>query len=413
MKTIKEFLFFLTIALIPFQDTSLQNLPIGFLGAAPSFIPISLLLLIIFVEWMTNGQGLQLSRSLVYIVGYIFIITVVYLVLFGTRSHGTSLIFKSFNLSILTGLMVLPIFFLDYDSHRLPQYIYAAFLIAVAGVVLIDLLGWESLGSGSFFHFHENRNMRPRGFSLESSTLSATIITLGLLSAHYARTWMAKAIFLLGVLLITFYSDSKGGMIIILLTAAIVSLSAAGMKTRFKILFIGIIIIAAFFSITMLETRLVSDIDLYTSTSTRTGLMATSVVTMFYNPLGVGFSGFLPAINKYAPLAVDYLSRAAGGTFNFTELLSYVGADSDINISTKTFFFDNLLYFGLPFLVIFILFHRKLLVFLRKDNSLYLYAAVLFSLVALTTYVGGVGIYSFALVYGLAFREVGQGNRPA
>jgi hypothetical protein len=136
--------------------------------------------------------------------------------------------------------------------------------------------------------------------------------------------------------------------------------------------------------------------------------MATSVVTMFHNPLGVGFSGFLPAINKYAPLAVDYLSRAAGGTFNFTELLSYVGADSDINISTKTFFFDNLLYFGLPFLVIFILFHRRLLAFLRRDNSLYLYAAVLFSLVALTTYVGGVGLYSFALVYGLAYRRMGK-----
>jgi hypothetical protein len=405
MNTVKQFLFFLWIVLIPFQDTGLQALPIGFLGSAPAFIPLALLLLITFCEWLAKGN-LRINRGVVYAIIYVLCVTVVYLALFGTRSHGTSLIFKSFNLSILTGLLILPVPFLDFGTERIARYVRNAFLVAVAGVVLADILKLEFLASSLLLHFHENRNMRPRGFSLESSTLAVTIITLGLLAAHFSRSWLGKVSFLLTAVLVTLYSASKGGLIILFIVAAIFIFSARHIRLWPKIALTLSLVVLSYFAVGVLQRNFLDDLDLYTSTSTRAGLVTTSIVTFIHNPLGVGFSGFLPAVDRYAPDAVDFLNRTIPGTLNFAEILSYVGADTDMNISTKTLLFDNLLYFGLPFLILFILFHKRLLAGLKQPDMHFLYGAVLFSLIALCTVTGGVGLYNFTLVYGIAWNVI-------
>jgi hypothetical protein len=402
---VKKFLTVAWILLIPFQDSGLQALPIGFLGASPAFIPLALLLVILFVEWLRNDGALAVSRKFLMILGYIVIVTVVYLLISGTTSHGENLIIKSLNLMVLTALLILPIFVLDLGDRLIRHLVPAAFLITVAGVLLSDILRLEPFASSGILHYHENINMRPRGFTLESSWLSALTISLGLLSAHFAKSGTKKIVFLVLTAAIVLFSGSRGGIVALSFTVMLVLLFRMRMKTWFRLPGLVLIIVVAWLLHDLMTRLLASDILMYTSAATRLGLVVTSLMTVIHNPFGVGFSGFLPAIDKYGPMAIDWIDRTFGYSFKFTELMSYIGSDTDINISTKTFLFDYIFFFGIPFLILFILFNHKLIIKSELFRSPYLFAAVLFSFMAACTFIGGVGMYNLSLVYGIAFYE--------
>lgn len=412
MKSIKEFLLASWIILIPFQDSGLQGLPIAFLGGSPSFIPGALLILLVFTEWLVGRTGYRFNRSLIYIIGYIVVVNALYLILFGTESHGTNLIVKSFNLTVLTGLLILPIFFFPYDSPRLGKYIKTAFIISLAGVLLGDLLKLDFFVNSPFLHFNENLSMRPRGFALESSTLSAQISTLGILAIYFTKRIVTKMAILSVTVTMLIYSTSRGGLAVALIAGIAMAL-IGGLSGWKRVGFAAGIILAVVLSLNFFQRSFAKDLAVLTSTATRSGMMLSAINAVAHNPLGVGYAGFLPAVDRYTPGAIDFLDRWSGENLNFTELESYIKAGTDDKITAKTFLFDNLFYFGVSFLVAFFMFHWKII---RRTTDGWLLYGILFSAMAVSSYIGALGMYNLSLLYGVAYNEIrraeGLGSRP-
>jgi hypothetical protein len=407
MIRIKEFLMALWIILIPFQDTGLQNLPIGFLGTSPSFIPLSLLIFIHFLEWVLGEQSLKVNKTVLFIVGYVLTVSAVYLMISGLQSHGTNLALKTMNLSVLTFLFIYPAFFINYrDFPRIALYVKIAFFTTVLGVVLNDLFPADFVTRAGLIHARELTNWRPCGFTGEASYLSAMTISLGFLSAHFSRRTAMRMIVLVLTILVTFYSSSKGGWISILLVVPAVALIRTKMHWGLRAVLLIITIIVGNYVVEELQAKFVGDIESTFSTATRSVLILTSIIIVVHNPFGVGFAGFLPAVDKYVPQAVTYLDRHFSTPLNFAEVLSYVGADTDRAISTKTFLGDNLVFFGVPFLIAYVVFHYRLFSRLAGSRHVYLLAGALFCMLAISTYIPALGMYSIPLVYGVALNEI-------
>ncbi|MFQ6009041.1 MAG: hypothetical protein ACE5K8_08840 [Candidatus Zixiibacteriota bacterium] len=173
-----------------------------------------------------------------------------------------------------------------------------------------------------------------------------------------------------------------------------------------RILLFIITIVAGNFIVEELQAKFVSDIESTFSTATRSVLILTSIIIVVHNPFGVGFAGFLPAVDKYALQAVTYLDSYLRVPLNFAEILTYVGATTDRAISTKTFLGDNLAFFGVPFLIAYVVFHYRLFSRLAGSRHVYLLAGVLFCMLAISTYIPALGMYSIPLVYGVALNEI-------
>ncbi|MCP4569369.1 MAG: hypothetical protein GY841_17480 [FCB group bacterium] len=407
MKTIQEFLIAATVLLLPFQDSGLQHLPIGILGASPSFIPLSLLIGVHFLEWLFNNRRLSINRSLIFIVGYVLIISTIYLVISGTESHGRNLLAKTFNLSVLTFLLLYPAFFINYKNiPRLGLYIKIAFVITLVGIVFNDLLMLDFVRSQGIIHASATDNIRPRGFTGEASYLSIMLMSLGMLSAHFSKEKTERIVFVALTILATAYSTSKGGLVTILAVAAFVVFFKSDIRRWLRLALIVAVIIAASYAVDLLLLRFTGDIQSGISTATRSGLMITTVLIVAHNPLGVGFAGFLPAIDKYVPQAIKYMDSIFDLPFDFTEIIAYLGANTDRTISTKTFLFDNLAFFGLPFLIIYIVFHYRLITRLIASPHTWLLAGALFCMIAISTYIPALGMYSISFVYGVALNEL-------
>jgi hypothetical protein len=406
--TIKKALFFIFILLIPFQDSALQGTTLGFLGATPAFLPLIIIIAIVIIETFIKRKLKINNRQLListFIGCYVLLITSIYLLVFGIQSHGTNLVIKSINLLILTILFLFPIFCIDYkNTYSLRLCIFIAFFITVSGVFFFDVL---NLGSdNSIVHYHINSNMRPRGFTLESSWLSAMIITLSLLSAHFSNTNSKKMFFITIMLATLLFSGSKGGIIILMTLFYLMLLfhSRFNFLIKLLILILGSVILYLVFD--FFSDIFVMQITEYTSIVTRLGLAITSIIILAHNPLGVGFSGFLPAIDKFAPIAINYLNQIINLDLNFNEINSYVGASVAADISTKTFLLDYSIFFGVPFLICFFIFNYKLLVKLKEQKKICLFMAVAYCCIALCTYINGLGFYNISIVYGVAYYDV-------
>ena len=77
-------------------------------------------------------------------------------------------------------------------------------------------------------------------------------------------------------------------------------------------------------------------------------------------------------------------------------------ADADC----KTFFFDFLVFFGIPFALVFFGFAGKLLTQLFRCQFYWLFVGVLLSVVALMTYYSTINAFTLPLLFGISLHEV-------
>ena len=406
MKNIKYVLMVLWILLIPFQNSGLRETPLGVLGASPAFIPLMALIFISGIEWCLNWKELKVNRNVLFIIAYVVIINIVYLVLNGPVSHGTSLLTKTVNLSVLTFLSLFPVFFIRYDQPTLGLVIQISFCIAVLGVVLCDIMKLNFLTTNPLIYYRESINMRPQGFCRESSQLSAMLIAMGLLSAYFSKTVWAKAAFLALTVSLVLFSASKGGFLSLSVVAIIVILLQMKSRPWLTVFLVPIGGAIVYFVYGFISLQFAGNIAEYASITSRLDLAITSVITAIHNPFGVGFSGFLPAMDKYIPAASEFIQRMSGINMNFTEVISYVMSGSDEYIGTKTFLFDFLIFYGWPFLALYLWFNYKLFQHLRDSKNIILLAVLLYVFLAISTYKNPNVIYNISLAYGVIWYEV-------
>jgi len=261
---------------------------------------------------------------------------------------------------IMYSVFLLPIVFDMRD--KLYGYVFIFTFVLTAFSFLIP-----DVSELSLFHATENNNMRFRGFFAEASHLAASLLSLGLISIIFYRKSPLVVIFVIAVLacVFSFVVSSKGILISITLSLIIYLL------TKFKLTLRGLVYVSKIMFITFAIVYFVVlpemfryiEFETLVSFSTRLIGAVAGVLSIFIYPLGVGFIGFNEALLTIYSQIVDFKYFS---DLNFTEINLYINGYSD-HISTKNFFSDWLVMFGVPGL--FFLYYYLKRVWLSSVNT--------------------------------------------
>jgi hypothetical protein len=407
MKSIKRYLFALFIVLIPFQDTSLQHTALRSFGTSFSIVPLALLIIVTAVEWFT-GDDPRMPTALALGGAYAFAISLVYFLLSGTEVFGNNLFVKTVNLSILTLCFVFVIYCLPYSETRtLRRSVITAFVIALLAIPLSDLHiggGTGSLAHSALLHATDNPDRRWHGFSSESSVFSILIITLGMASAHLTGRRLLKFLFLALTVVALIGNQSKGGLISLLVSLPIIGILR--ISGTWKKVLAGVVLIPTTIMVTSAGLLYLFPLNVVTD-STTVSSRATGALwaldVFAHNPLGVGFSGFYPAVREYMPSAMEAVDAHSPIRLNFTEVAQFIETGEDA--SSKVLVLDYLVYFGVPFLIVFVVALWRTVRALLIAKHTILLSALICVLIAICSYVDSVVIYNLPLLLGICIYE--------
>lgn len=408
MRKIQQYALYLAILLFPFQDTVLGKSSLGFIGANISSLPLMLYALIDFYIWLYSRK-MAISRSGIMWFYYTIILSVIYLAAWGTISHGINVIYKVFSMSIVFSLWVYTIFCIDYTpTLGLKRSTYLAFLLLIIGVVLCDLHlpGLGTFGTHSLIHATRPEGSgRWRSFSMEPSTFSATVVSLGAASAYLSNRRKSRILSIILTFILLIASGSKGGLLVLGLSGFFILFLKKPSPLRAIAYLLVCIGLAALTGI--LVWQQLNTVDMYRATgtfATRLSLAVWTAIVLAHHPWGVGLSGFYEAMTIYLPQSMDWLQRISPVPLNFSEVQEYVYG-TDVPLDTKCFLLEYLVSFGIPFLIAYLMFAKKILQTLLERKQNILLVASVFLLIGFSTYVNGLALYAAFYVMGLSYHE--------
>ncbi|MBZ5489505.1 MAG: hypothetical protein LAO76_01065 [Acidobacteriia bacterium] len=399
---------FLFIALSPIQDFFLQGTPLRSLGASPSLFPLLAIAVVSFTQWLIYGN-LNVDRALLVCLVYVFLTTAYGFLYFGLTSHDQNMIWKSTTSFISLALLVFAVSNIEYRINSVVRAgIYTAFGLVILGFCFSNAnpFGLPGLLETRILHFTPVADFRPRGLSSEPSEFSISAITMGLLGVHLTRSTIARIILFAVTAGLLVASGSKGGMLTLFFCAVVLCLIK--WHSRWYHI-VGILLILLPFGalfILMVVPNLFPEEVIATSGTipTRFSMILCALITVTRHPLGVGLSGFLPAVGAYLPSAMSTVQSFFAIPLYFEEVSQYqTSADM---VSTKTFFFDQLIRFGIPFAFWFLIFIVRLLNRLVAQRQWIIAIALMASAIAVTTYIPTAGVYTVAIVFGVGLSEV-------
>lgn len=396
MNNLRETATLLLLALLPFQDTALQSTPLRTLGASLSVWPVLALFGLMLVRRLLE-LDLRVPRPLLWGAAYAASLCAVYLVLFGATYHNSSLIAKSLNLSILFGLYLFAMFGTTLEPDR---FFRIGATLGFLFTILAVLLG-PALDGNHLLHATLNADSRARGFCTESSTFSVQVVISGLLAAYATRSRLGKGAVLILTLVMLIMSGSKGGLISLLLCAAAFWLLRSGLNLKRLLLGATLLLPMIFLVSSIVQRNFEHDaFQEGTSVATRTSMAFFAWESVKHNPFGVGFSGYYPALHQYLPAAMQSARAIFDFPLVFTEVSEYQYTSE--NAGCKAFFLDLLVYFGLPFACVFLVFTFKLCRRLYRTQQHILFVGMLFTWIALVSYYSSVNTYSVPVLVGVS-----------
>jgi hypothetical protein len=411
MKRLHEFLLYLMVILTPFQDTFLRE-PLRQLGASFAVLPLLALVAIDCVNWLASEER-RVNLKWVAIGLYALLLNALALTLSGTEWNGVNLLLKVPNVFFLTALALYVVFRPKWiELDHLGAAVKIAFGIAVVGVLLgdLNLLGLRGVVDNPILHRTINPDTRWRGLTSEASTLSLSLGSLGLLSAALSRG-IARALFLTATVFLLCAGASKGAIPAML--AVGIGLIVFSTGNRFWAAAITILLLpVGYFGYQRVQILSATDaLSQTTTAATRATVVVWAIDVIARNPLGVGFSGFYPALSRQLPDAIDTVSKISPVPLNFEEVLGYV--TSGDNASSKTLLFNYGAYFGIPFLIVFAVFIVRLMRACVRGHQPLLLATLLYVTVAISTYNDPITYYSTFVIYGVGWQFYRSVTPPA
>jgi len=403
---------FFFIALCPIGDFMLQGTPLRSLGASISIFPLFGLVLKAGSEWLLSDR-IRVGRSATIGFCYVLLTGIYGLLFFGLWSQGENLVWKSFT-SLVSLLAVVFATQLDYGDRRAVRAgVYGALLLVVGGFVFgnSNPLEFPDLTENGVLHFSPLPDVRPRGLASEPSEFSITAVSVGLLSVYVTRSRTRKILLGFLTLGLLIASGSKGGILALFICVVVLCVLKWHSRWYQVAVWLLAVLPLGMILIWLLPTLFPEDAFALSGTvPTRFSMIICSLMTVEHNPFGVGLTGFLPAIARYLPGAMSALASVFPFPLNFSEVTDYI-TSADM-VSTKTFFFDQLIRFGIPFAVVFFAFVGSLVKRLALLRQTILLVAILAAAIAVTTYVPGTGNFAIPIVFGVALTEVNGGPRP-
>ena len=272
------------------------------------------------------------------------------------------------------------------------RYIIVAYFFTWIGYITCDVIKFDFAG---FFHASIDPLMdRARGFSPEPSAFGTTAMILGLLSSWVQKRNFQKVSFLVLTFVLVILSSSKGAIAIMMIITYLMALKSkfnVWLKVLITILaFVGLVYIWDNFIIYLIG---IGDENLYSTMSftTRSSAMLTAIIVIKEFPLGMGPSAaYGIEFIKHIPDVYDFLGEVIGGhgldALEISAMVHHNITDTSANISSKSGFFNNVMYFGLPFLLYFFYSVYKVQRLLYEKNERILWSLFLFIVFAIIFY---------------------------
>jgi hypothetical protein len=412
----------LLLLLSPVQDSLLQATPLRVAGASPSFLVLVMILLIFSARALVSGGWLRYTIPpwmFIYFIAFV-LVNIYYAAAFDFEAHGENLLIKGAKIAILLGaLAAVGWLFASYALPRFSLIVRLSYGVALGGM-LLDIAFHEFLVNNIWVHgsnimtpLFDIVDNRPHGFSVESSTLSITLSTLGLLCASTARSGRSRWLWVILTFASVLPVNSKAGPIL-MVVSFVSALFLRGVSFRLIANSVGVVAVALVlgqdFWRRMWDAYVIApflyDIESGTSVATRITLWVGALATAFKHPWGVGFSGYLPAVVQSIDFGGAFAELLLDMPLNLSEAGGYVYQDTAYAIGTKSLFLDCLLVFGLPFCIFWIWAHAGLVKKLVRLGEVVPLALLLMLAFSLMTYISGVGLYPIAIAYGWLFRRV-------
>jgi hypothetical protein len=228
---------------------------------------------------------------------------------------------------------------------------------------VINIGARDFINSASFFnHSSALSPHRMRGFTLEASTFGFQVIVSSLMLAIVASRWR-KVIFSMLLFALLFIS-SKGAMLGLIAACMLAWFLLYPVKLPIKLLIGGVgFFVLGFILPVVFDAMFGVDVEKYNSVATRSAAVLTSLFSLMNYPFGAGFFGFLPSFYANGFEAISFMDRLFPNQLQFSEFVLYLKFGTVVGVSTKSFFFDGVIFGGLIFVFlyfyIFILLIRK------------------------------------------------------
>jgi len=381
---------FAFVFLLPFEDSHLQDTPLGYAGASFALIPAGILLILKLLSRKINTfflayllYAIALSTTYLYIATYDP---------YFALNRGLRLFF------------LYSIYFFTLSYFITAEFNFSSFAKIVFISALLSLaltIGpADLLSNNSLLHFTENQNQRPRGLSIENSMFGFYFACSLLLTGVYYKTPITSLA--IALIITSFFIQSKGTLSATILTILTYFLFFSSSTLLKKLSAFALLAPAGYILVVLiLLPSLTGDIANYTSVATRATLGVLSITTLLTDPLGVGFTGYLQHFYDHGPAAMRLLDSISPLPLNFQEVEGYFHEGAYKNVSAKSLFFDMTILFGWPFVILSAVFFVKVIKIARTTNQPQRLLLLLFTFFALFSYITPAGTYTSAAFLGL------------
>lgn len=395
--------FFLFCLFIPFDNTSLQSIG-GIMTASPSAL---ILLPGLFVSILS--KGLKVNKNILLCFFGVLLISFLYYFYWVFYFPELDPIFILDRGSRYFLLYVFYFFALYYSLRQNIKDIRAGaalIIIVVIFSVLLNYLDPAIINNKSIIQYNDFISPeRLRGFSLEASVFGYQIVCSILLLAVLLN-W--STFFLVTVTIVfAILTTSKGAALSFLICICFYFSLKGKLMFRVLLSLCSIVISYIIFKYYFLDA-LASDIDTYSSVATRGTMFIVGLKIFLFNPLGVGFFGYLPSIYDFTSGVIDFI-KSHFPFLNFDEVYTYTIPGEYKTVGTKSLILDLLIIYGVFFLIPFIYFIKKILKEFdaqSERNSYFLLLFIIFSNMFFISHLG-----SYFTPFCIAFLIILSKNR--
>lgn len=365
----KKLLFFVSIVSLTIQDLFTVNI-FGEIARTPILFLSPFMLMYLFSKKTLFLPAI--SKSLIYYIIYVLAISLIYNFFFIVNTGqvvflGENIFVKTGKYIIYYSIIILLITYLynylSVEKNALDQLYKSVFFVSLLLVVWMIFESFyikeHSVHFANWYHSSSEKYYRIRLLSSEESYASTMLIifpSLLIYFSYYLRKTNLTRLFSFSLFFISIFyyvkiSESKGFLLVLILSTIPLLIKFLMKFNIAKHVFI-IILFGALFSFNYVYEameKIVND-QLYTSITfgTRFTSLVNSLKVFSLNPFGTGFSGMITSYveNLHNTLNGDLVSE-----LNLSEIRGYLTTDK--NLSTKSFFFDNLIFGGIFFLFFF------------------------------------------------------------
>ena len=371
-----------------YQDFPLYNV-VGEIGRSPMVLLCPFMLF-----YVLSNKTIILSNYVVSFFKYLlytFFISGVFLIVSYVHYDtlqvlDENIILKTLKMSVYPiVVLILYQFFYSYLSNhfdRLKNLFSAVYLIQLFITAFLTLEIYYLKTTKVFLPFLHTLSLkywRVRLLAPEESwtgTILIIFIFLPIFLIHYLKIkgfwkWMVYLQSIYLFLAYSLVSESKGFLLLVLLSILPLTLAYLKQNKRLRNIFIvvvSLVVVAGGYLGFVLREIILQQITTSGTFGTRFSSVIASSLLFVLSPVGVGWSGFV----TYYPQVVEYiLESSLVDQFNLQEIRGYLSTTKAL--STKSAFFDELMYGGVFFLVFFYQFYVKRYLNLSKIKNIDFY----------------------------------------